>query len=92
MNAEPGKLYLAIMHHWLWRPSAIRGSNLEQRECKIARVFDSTTANLIGVKVTDLQEIAEFVITLANSWQPINKEQRIRLEVYEVTNPILVSC
>jgi hypothetical protein len=91
MTAEPGKLYLAIMYYWLWPPAAIeKNPSLEQKESRIAKIFDATTANDAKHKTTDLREIAEFAITLANHFQPISPERRIRLEVYEVNNPLAV--
>ena len=97
MNAEPGKQYIAIMHYWLWQPSMIEsqgiGLRLKQEECrKSTRMFNSTTANSCGRVVTDLGEIAEFAIRLANGMESIDPELRIRLEVFELSStPILVT-
>ena len=50
-------------------------------------LFTVGTANQVGYCTTDLKEIAEFAILLANGMKPIRFDRRIKLKVYELGKP-----
>jgi hypothetical protein len=89
---DPAKQYLAVMHYWLWRPVFVATTNgkFTQEALQIRSFFTYQTVQRNGRVVTDLEEGARFAITLANGMERVDPEREIKLEVFELTNPILV--